>query len=114
MVTGGEGEGRVAVHHDELLNDPDFQRLLRRRSRLRWGLSSLLVWSYLIYGMAGLYAAELLAEPFLGSATTWGIVLGYGIILLGIASSIYYVWQVNRLIAPLQQRLAGQYGGTGN
>ncbi|MEX2126121.1 MAG: DUF485 domain-containing protein [Woeseia sp.] len=95
--------------HGELLDDPDFQRLLRRRSRLRWGLSGLLVAVYIGYGLAGLYAAEVLARPLPGSAITWSLVLGYGIILLGIACSIFYVWQVNRIIAPLQQRLAREY-----
>lgn len=95
------------ANHGELLNDPDFRRLLRRRSRLRWGLTATLVAAYLVYGMAGLYATEVLAAPFLGSAITWGIVLGYSIILLGIACSIYYVWQVNRIVEPLQKRLAG-------
>lgn len=102
------------MNQDDLLKDPVFQRLLRRRSRLRWGLSGLLVSVYLIYGMAGLYAAEFLAAPISGSATTWGILLGYSIILLGIASSIFYVRQVNRIIAPLQNRVAGQYGGDGH
>jgi uncharacterized membrane protein (DUF485 family) len=97
------------MHYIELLNDPDFLRLLRRRSRLRWGLSGLLVAAYLTYGLAGIYAPEVLARPFLGSAITWGLLVGYGIILLGIACSIYYVWQVNRIIAPLQQRLAREY-----
>lgn len=98
------------AHHSELLNDPDFRRLLRRRSRLRWGLSGLLVTAYLSYGLAGLYLAEVLGRRFLGSAITWSFLLGYGIILLGIACSIYYVWQVNRIIAPLQKRLAREYG----
>ncbi len=97
------------MHYSELLSDPDFRRLMRRRSRLRWGLSALLVGSYLAYGMAGIYAGELLAAPFLGTAVTWSVVIGYAIIFLGIGSSIYYVWQVNRIIAPLQKRLAGQY-----
>lgn len=99
----------AVTNHDELLNDPDFKRLLRRRSRLRWGLAGLLIVAYLAYGIAGLYAADILARPLPGSAITWGLLLGYSIILLGIACSIYYVWQVNRIIAPLQKRLAGEY-----
>jgi uncharacterized membrane protein (DUF485 family) len=82
---------------------------LSRRSRLRWSLSSLLIAAYLSYGLAGIYSPGILARPFLGSAITWSLLLGYGIILLGIACSIFYVWQVNRIIAPLQQRLAREY-----
>ncbi len=93
----------------ELLEDPDFKRLLRRRGRLRWGLAGLLCVVYLAYGMAGLYAPGLLERPFPGSSVAAGFVVGYGIIVLGIGSSIFYVWQVNRIIAPLQKRLAGEY-----
>lgn len=94
------------MNDSELLNDPGFQRLLHRRSRLRWGLSCLLVAVYLAYGLVGVYAPATLGQPFFGSAVTYSVVVGYGIIFLGIACSIYYVWQVNRIIAPLQQRLA--------
>lgn len=95
--------------HDELMNDPDFQRLLRRRSRLRWGLTGLLVAAYLGYGLAGLYAPEVLAQPVFGSAIALSLLLGYGIIVLAIACSIFYVWRVNHIIAPLEQRLAREY-----
>jgi uncharacterized membrane protein (DUF485 family) len=93
---------------DELLQDPDFARLLRRRSRLRWGLSALLTAAYLAYGLAGLYLPDVFAAGLGDSSLTVGVVLGYGIILLGIACSVFYVRQVNRIIAPLQQRLAGE------
>lgn len=95
--------------HAELFNDPDFRRLLQRRSRLRWGLAGLLTSVYLVYGMAGLYAPDLLAMRLPGSAITWSIILGYAIIALGIACSIGYVWQVNRIIAPLQKKIAGEW-----
>lgn len=97
------------MHHEDLLNDADFRRLLSRRSRLRWGLTGLLVIAYLAYGLAGLYAPDELARPVFGSAIAWSVLLGYGIIVLAIACSIFYVWQVNRIIAPLQQRLSREY-----
>jgi len=93
----------------ELLNDADFRRLLHRRSRLRWGLAGFLTAAYLSYGLAGLYAPALLATPLPGAAITWSLVLGYAIIVLGIACSIGYVWQVNRIIAPLQKKIAGEW-----
>lgn len=97
--TGGTDAGA-------LLNDPEFMELLRRRSRLRWGLAGLLTVAYLAYGIGGLYAPGFFALRLGGSAVSLAVVLGYTIILLGIACSIFYVWQVNRLIAPLQERLS--------
>lgn len=93
----------------ELLDDPDFRQLLKRRSRLRWGLAGLLTAVYLAYGMAGLYAPQVLAGPLPGTAVSLSLAIGYAIIALGIACSIFYVWQVNRIIAPLEKRLAGEY-----
>jgi uncharacterized membrane protein (DUF485 family) len=94
----------------ELMEDPEFVRLLRRRSRLRWGLSGLLTAAYLAYGIGGLYVPGVFASRLGASGISLGFVLGYGIIFLGIACSIFYVWQVNRIVAPLQNRLPGKRG----
>lgn len=96
----------MTIDVQQKLRDPEFRKLLARRSRLRWGLSGLLFGAYLLYAMAGLYATDALATPFFDTGVTWGIVSGYGIILLAIGCSLYYVRAVNRLIAPLQRSLA--------
>jgi uncharacterized membrane protein (DUF485 family) len=87
--------------HGDLLNDADFRRLLQRRSRLRWSLAALLTAVYFAYGLAGLYWPDVFGTRLPGSTITWSIVLGYAVIALGIACSIGYVWQVNRIIAQM-------------
>jgi uncharacterized membrane protein (DUF485 family) len=82
---------------ESLLNDPDFRRLLARRSRLRWGLSGVLITAYLTWALAGIYAQDALAVKFMGWSVSWGIVVGYFIIALSIALSLMYVRIVNRL-----------------
>ena len=82
----------VSVH-----NDPQFQKLLRRRSRWRWGLSGLLITAYLTYSMAGIYASDLLGTKFMNSSISWGIVIGYAIIALSIVLSLVYVRVIRRL-----------------
>ncbi len=39
----------------EIIRDPEFQKLLKIRSRWRWGLSGGLVGGYLVYIVAGIY-----------------------------------------------------------
>ena len=82
---------------DSLLNDPGFRRLLARRSRLRWGLSGVLIAAYITWALAGIYAQDALAVKFMGWSVSWGIVIGYFIIALSIALSLMYVRIVNRL-----------------
>ena len=81
----------------ELLHDPDFRRLLTRRSRWRWGLSGFLIGAYLLYGVLGVYFPQRYAAPFMGSALPWGMAMGLLIILLSIVLSILYVQIVNRI-----------------
>ncbi len=81
----------------EMLSDPEFQTLLKRRSRWRWGLSGGLVGSYLVYVVAGIYIPEIYAQPFAGTSIPWGIVLGYLIIAMSIVLSVVYIRVVNKL-----------------
>ena len=80
-----------------VLNDPQFQKLLRRRSRWRWGLSGLLITAYLTYSMAGIYASDLLGTKFMNSSISWEIVIGYAILALSIVLSLVYVRVIRRL-----------------
>ncbi len=81
----------------ELIRDPEFQKLLKIRSRWRWGLSIGLVGGYLVYIVAGIYIPDAYAMPFAGSSLPWGIVLGYFIIASSIALSLIYVRVINKL-----------------
>jgi uncharacterized membrane protein (DUF485 family) len=86
---------------ESLLNNPDFRRLLARRSRLRWGFSSVLVATYVAWALAGVYAQDVLGTGFMESSLTWGFVIGYVIIASSIALSIVYIRIINRLYLTL-------------
>ncbi len=94
-------------HDVSVLNDPQFQKLLTRRSRLRWGLSGLLITAYLAYGMAGIYASDLLGTKFMNSSISWGIVIGYAIIALSIVLSLVYVRVIRRLCSSPTSVVSG-------
>ena len=92
----------------EILRDPEFQKLLAQRSRWRWGLSGSLIGIYFAYCIAGVYLADVFGRPFMGSSITWGIVLGYLIIALGIVLAILYIRVVGRLLeTPIGNRGPG-------
>lgn len=83
----------------ELLRDPEFRKLLARRSRWRWGMSILLIGAYLIWTVGGIYFADAYGAPFLGMTLPWGMAVGILIIILSIALSIVYVRVINRIEA---------------
>ncbi len=82
---------------EAILNDPEFQALRSKRSRLRWGLTTLIVAMYLAYAFAGLYFPDVMGAPSFGTAMPWVMSLGYLITLLTIALSVSYVRIVGRL-----------------
>lgn len=83
----------------ERLGNPGFQRHMRRRSGLRWGLTVFLVTAYLGWSLGGLYFPDAYGTGFLGSAIPWGIVAGYAIIAVSIGLSLFYVGRINRMSA---------------
>ncbi len=96
-------------NESDILRDPKFQKMLAQRSRWRWGLSAGLIGAYLAYCLVGVYFADALGRPFMGSSITWGIVLGYLIIALAMFLSILYIRVVGRLLdVPFDDRDSGQ------
>lgn len=82
--------------YETIDRDPRFHALARRRSRLGWGLSAVVLVAYYGFVLAIAFAPGLLAIP-LGPDTvvTTGIVAGLGVIALSVALTGLYVWQAN-------------------
>ncbi|PAX06728.1 DUF485 domain-containing protein [Sphingomonas lenta] len=79
-----------------LADDPRYRRLVRRRSRLGWTLTALMLVAYFGFILLVAFAKPLLARPLAGGATSVGIPIGLGVILLAIALTGVYVRRVNR------------------
>lgn len=77
------------------LNDPDFQRVMKRRSRLRWGFSGVILGVYLLWGIGGVYFADFYAAPFFGNTLPTGMAMGFLIISLAMIMSLIYVRLTN-------------------
>ena len=81
----------------KIIDSPEFSRLLARRSRLRWSLTTLLAASYVLYGFAGVWFPEAMSKPFLGSSLSWIMAIAYAIMALAIVSSLWYVYVVGKM-----------------
>jgi len=84
---------------EAIFNDPAFQAMLKKRSRLRWGFSISLIGAYIGYGIMGLQIPDAYATSFFGSSLPWGMALGFVLIGSSIVMSVLYVRIVNRLEA---------------
>jgi len=82
-----------------IAEDPAFQTLLSKRSRLRWSFSGSLILAYLSYGIVGLQIPETFAGSFLGTAVPWGMALGFFLIGASVVMSLIYVRTINQFEA---------------
>ncbi|MBW6525836.1 DUF485 domain-containing protein [Sphingomonas sp. RHCKR7] len=79
-----------------LADDPRYRRLVRRRGRLGAALTAIMLVAYLGYVLLVAFDKPLLACPLAGGATSLGIPIGLGVILLAIALTGVYVHRANR------------------
>jgi uncharacterized membrane protein (DUF485 family) len=83
--------------YERIDRDPRFHDLARRRSRLGWGLSALVLVSYYAFVLGIAFAPAALARRLPGDTViTVGIAAGIGVIALGVALTGIYVWRANR------------------
>ncbi len=76
--------------------NPKYQSLRRRRNRLGWTLTVLMLLAY--YGYVGLIAfdKEFLARRIGAGVTTLGIPIAMALIVFTVLITAYYVWRANR------------------
>ncbi len=75
---------------------PDYRDLVRRRRRLAWTLSAIMLVAYYGYILLIAFDKALLARPIGAGVMSIGIPIGFGIILLGVALTAFYVRRANR------------------
>ncbi|MGZ8361807.1 MAG: DUF485 domain-containing protein [Allosphingosinicella sp.] len=89
---------------------PAYRQLVRRRRRLAWTLTAIMCAAYFGYILLIAFDKALLATPIAGGATTIGIPIGFGLILLGIALTAIYVRIANRDHDALLARILAETG----
>ncbi len=76
--------------------DPRYLRLIHRRGRFTWSLTIVMLAAYFGYILLIAFNKEFLSRPIGSGATTIGIPLGLGVILLAIVLTGLYVRRANR------------------
>ena len=100
-----EQESGNAARYEEILADPRYQRLLKRRGRFTWGLTIVMLVAYFGYIALIAFDKAVLARPIGNGVTSVGIPIGVGLILLGILLTGLYVRRANREFDPLVRAL---------
>jgi uncharacterized membrane protein (DUF485 family) len=99
---GLRDEGRHSARFARIAADPRYRELVRRRSRFTWALTAIMLAVYFGYIVLIAFDKEFLAQPMsAGSATSLGIPIGLGVILIAIVLTGIYVRRANRDFDPM-------------
>ena len=104
-----EPETTGKERHDAILADPRYQRLVRRRGRFGWALTIVMLAAYFGYILLIAFDKAALARPIGRGATSIGIPVGVGIILLAIVLTGLYVRRANSEYDPLIRALKDEH-----
>ncbi len=99
----------MSIENDLLLervrSDPQFHELVRRRSRLAWLLTALMIVIYFGFVLTIAYNKEFLAQSLSGGVTTVGIPVGIGVILSAFVLTGIYVARANTAFDDLTKQI---------
>ena len=95
----------AAQDYNQLLRSPQFQELVRQRTRFAWTLSIAMLIIYFGFILLVAFAKPLLATKIGGGVTSLGIILGLGVILSAFVLTGIYVQRANSRFDELTRHL---------
>jgi len=102
-------DAAAAAAHSERLarvaSDPRYHQLISRRGRFTWMLTAVILVVFFGYILLIAFNKAFLATPIGDGATSIGIPIGLGVILIGIALTGVYVRRANSEFDPLVRSL---------
>ena len=90
---------------DRILADPNYQLLKSKRTRLGWTLTWAMMVVYYGFILLVAFRKDVLAAPIGDGVITWGIPIGFGVILFTIAVTAYYVQRANSEFDDLSEKV---------
>jgi uncharacterized membrane protein (DUF485 family) len=106
MAYNETGIAMSAELYERVKNNPKFHQLIARRSRLAWGLSSIILLMYFSFIMLIAFAPEFLGQPIHEtSVITIGIPIGVFIIITAFVLTGIYVRKANKDFDRINQEI---------
>jgi uncharacterized membrane protein (DUF485 family) len=100
------GISMSAELYDRVKNNPKFHQLVTMRSRLAWGLSSIILLMYFSFIMLIAFAPDILGQPINHtSVITIGIPIGVIIIIMAFILTGVYVRKANKEFDQINQEI---------
>ena len=93
---------------EKISANPDYQRLKNTRSRFGWTLTIAMLVVYYGYILLIAFDKELLATRIGNGVTTWGIPIGFGVIIFTIVITAVYVRRANREFDALTEKVRAE------
>jgi uncharacterized membrane protein (DUF485 family) len=93
---------------EKISANPDYQRLKNTRSRFGWTLTIAMLVVYYGYILLIAFDKELLATRIGNGVTTWGIPIGFGVIIFTIVITAVYVRRANREFDYLTEKVRAE------
>jgi len=90
---------------DRIEGDPNYQRLKAERSRFGWMLTIAMLVVYYGFILLIAFRKDLLAARIGDGVMTWGIPIGFGVILFTIIITAVYVRRANSEFDDLTERV---------
>lgn len=94
---------------DQIIHHPDFIQLVRRKQRLYWSLTLIMLLAYYGFVLLVAFHPTLLGRSLSGGVTSVGMPVGVAMIFLAFALTGFYVYRSNRLLDPLNDKLKREY-----
>lgn len=95
-------------HVQAVLDNPTFQRLVKKKRNLSWTLSIILLITYFGFISLVAVAPDFMHQSLNGGVTTIGIPIGISVILLAFVLCGIYVWRANGEFDRLTQEVVQQ------
>jgi len=90
---------------ERIASDPNYQELRQKRLRFGWQLTIAMLVVYYGFIMLIAFSKETLAARIGDGVMTWGIPIGFGVILFTIIITAVYVFRANREYDDLNERI---------